>query len=276
MIGRTMDVVAGIDALRPELGRVFFAVGVFDGLHRGHLYLLEHLLRASAAHGARAGVITFDAHPDEILVGSAPPLLVDPAERLARLETAGVAVTVVQTFDEALRNTTYGDFVRRIADRVELAGFLMTPDAAFGHRRAGTPSALADLGLEMGFQVDVVPVLGGDAGPIRSSEIRAAIAAGEIDRAADLLGRDVALVGRASEGTDAKATALRFDLPVAMPPDGAYRVLVEVAGEDYPLRRRLIIDGGQARLEPAVGDHPTDRLRVRLPNSRGPATIRKS
>lgn len=271
-----MDVVAGIDALRPDLGRVFFAVGVFDGLHRGHLYLLEHLLRAAAVHGARAGVITFDAHPDEILVGSAPPLLVDPAERLVRLETAGVAVTVVQTFDEALRNTTYGDFVRRIADRVELAGFLMTPDAAFGHRRAGTPSALADLGREMGFHVDVVAVLGGDAGPIRSSEIRAAISAGEIDRAAELLGRDVALVGRAAEGNDAKATALRFDLPMAMPPDGAYRVLVEVAGEDYPLRRRLIIEGAQARLEPAVGDHPTARLRVRLPNSHRPATIRES
>lgn len=261
-----MEVVAGVDALRPELGRIFFTVGVFDGLHRGHLYLLEALCRAAAERRARPGVITFDAHPDEVLLGAAPPLLVDPDERLSRLAEAGVEVTVVQTFDDDLRTTTYEDFVRRLADRIDLAGFLMTPDSAFGHGRAGTPETLAAMGRQSGFDVVTVPVLTGEDGPIRSSEIRAAIASGDTTRAAALLGRDVALVGHAGQGSDERGTALTFDLPVALPPDGTYRVLVELAGETWPLRRRLLVNARQLRLEPAVEASQGTRVRVRLPS----------
>ena len=102
------------------------------------------------AVGARPAVLTFDHHPEEILAGAAPPLLCDPDERLARLERDGVAVTVVEHFDEALRRTPYDAFVARIRARTRLAGFLMTPDAAFGHERRGTPETLAALGVESG------------------------------------------------------------------------------------------------------------------------------
>ena len=102
-------------------------------------YLLRRLVTEAARRGARPAVITFDAHPDEILTGTAPPLLVDPDERLARIARAGVAVTVVQHFDRRLRETPFDGFVRMITDRTELAGFLMTPDAAFGYQRGGTP-----------------------------------------------------------------------------------------------------------------------------------------
>jgi riboflavin kinase/FMN adenylyltransferase len=274
-----MTIVPGIDALEPGLGRLFFAVGVFDGLHRGHAYLLDRLRDAAAGRAARPGVITFDAHPDEVLVGSAPPLLLDPAERLERLAAAGVAVTVVQHFDAALRTTSYREFVGRIAARVDLAGFLRTPDAAFGHERAGTPAALAALGREPGFDfdVEVVPVLSGDGGPIRSSEIRAAIAGGELDRAAAMLGREVAIVGAAAAAANAPATRMAFELPVVLPPTGTYRVLVEAQGEAVPLRRRLIIDAaGVAELEPRLEVPAGTRLRVRLPTEDRPATIRRS
>ena len=135
-----MHVVQGIDELRPQLGPIFVVIGVFDGLHLGHAYLLEHLVAEAAARDARPTVITFDHHPDEVLMGKAPPLLLDPGERLERLEAAGVAVTVVQPFDEALRQTPYDAFVERIRARVALTGFLMTPDAAFGFERRGTPA----------------------------------------------------------------------------------------------------------------------------------------
>ena len=271
-----MTVVPGIDGLEPAHGRLFFVVGVFDGLHRGHAYLLERLVESAAHHDARPGVITFDAHPDEVLVGSAPPLLLDPQERLERLAAAGVAVTVVQHFDAALRETSYRDFVARIAARVDLAGFLMTPDAAFGHERAGTPEALADLGREMAFSVEVVPVLAGDEGPIRSSEIRAAVASGALDRAAAMLGREVSFVGRSVGATGAHDTPLAFELPVVLPPPGVYRVLAEADGESVPFRRRLVLDAGAARLEPRIEVAPGTRVRVRLPDGGGAATIRRS
>ena len=190
-----MEVVSGIEALRPEMGPAFVVVGVFDGLHLGHLYLLRHLVAGAAARDARPTVITFDHHPDEVLTGHAPPLLLDPAERLERLADAGVAVTVVQPFDAALRETPYDAFVERIRARLELRGFLMTPDSAFGYERRGTPDALAALGRRDGFDVVVVEPFTLDGRPVRSAEIRAAVAAGDLAEAAALLGRPVTLTG---------------------------------------------------------------------------------
>ena len=118
---RRVEVVQGIERLTPGLGPVFVVVGVFDGLHLGHAYLLRHLVAEAARLEAAPTVITFDHHPDEILVGNAPPLLIDPAERLERLAAAGVAVTVVQHFDEELRRTPYDTFVERIRRRSSYA-----------------------------------------------------------------------------------------------------------------------------------------------------------
>jgi riboflavin kinase/FMN adenylyltransferase len=221
-----MEVVRGVEALTPELGPAFVVVGVFDGLHLGHLYLLRHLVAGAAARGARPTVITFDHHPDEVLTGHAPPLLLDPAERLERLAAAGVEVTVVQPFDAALRKTPYDTFVERIRARLELRGFLMTPDAAFGYQRRGTPVALAAQGERDGFDVVVVEPFTLEGRPVRSSEIRAAMAAGDLAEAAALLGRPVTLTGPVEPGGPI-GRRLTFDLPIALPPDGDYVCRVE-------------------------------------------------
>ena len=212
-----MRVVNGVDALPREAGPLFLVVGVFDGLHLGHRYLLEHLVAEAARRDAAPTVITFDHHPDAVLTGNAPPLLIDPDERLQRLDAAGVAVTVVQHFDDALRHTPYDAFIERIRARTGLRGFLMTPDAAFGFERRGTPDAVAELGGRDGFDVVVVPpfTLGGR--PVRSSEIREAIATADIETAASLLGRPVTLSGQV-----AATGRMDFELPMALPPDGAY------------------------------------------------------
>ena len=220
-----MVVVAGIDGLRPEHGRLFIVVGVFDGIHRGHAYLLEDLRREASRRGATPTVITFDHHPDEILVGAAPPLLCDPAERLERLAAAGVAVTVVVHFDDALRRTEYDAFVRSIAERTAIDGFLMTPDAAFGHERRGTPEALTELGRRMGFDVVVVPPFELASGPVRSTDIRRAIEAGDLAAAARLLGRPVAVVGVAAPADG--RSQVTFELPVALPATGTYAVRIQ-------------------------------------------------
>jgi riboflavin kinase/FMN adenylyltransferase len=222
-----MRVVAGLEHLDHSTVPVFVVVGVFDGLHLGHAYLLGRLVAEAERRQARPVVITFDHHPDEILVGNAPPLLCDPDERLERLAAAGVDTTVVVHFDQRLRETTYDDFVAMIAARTPVAGFLMTPDAAFGYRRAGTPAALAELGRTRGFEVVVVPPFDIDGQPVRSTEVRAHIEAGDLDGAARLLGRRPSVVGVA-EPADDGGTRLRFPLPVALPPAGRYRVLLVV------------------------------------------------
>jgi riboflavin kinase / FMN adenylyltransferase len=260
--------VPGIDALRPSDGRLFVVVGVFDGLHRGHMYLIRLLRREAAKRRARPAVITFDAHPDEILRGAAPPLLLDPGERLERLAAAGVEVTVVQHFDVALRTTPYDAFVERIRARIDLAGFLMTPDAAFGYERRGTPDALSELGRAVGFEVVVVPPLEIGGRAIRSSDIRTAIAAGDLMGARQALGRDVAVVGSAHASEDGAATEIRFDLPMAIPPDGVYEVAVRASDGPAEVRRRLVIQEGTLRVEPVILAPSGSRVRARLIGAR--------
>jgi len=256
-----MDVVEGIDDLRSDLGPIFVVIGVFDGLHRGHAYLLDHLVAEASSRDARPTVVTFDHHPDEVLMGKAPPLLLDSGERLERLEGAGVAVTVVQHFDQALRQTPYDAFVERIRARVALRGFLMTPDAAFGFERRGTPATLADLGVRDGFDVVVVPTFDLDGREVRSSTIRDAVANGDLETAARLLGRPVSLTGSVAPARDGWMR-LEFPLPMALPPDGDYDARID----DRPVTLR--IDGGAAHLR---GDVSTRRATVVLERSRGPS-----
>jgi riboflavin kinase / FMN adenylyltransferase len=252
-----MDVVDGIDRLTAAHGPILVVVGVFDGMHRGHAYLLEQLVAEAGARHARPTVITFDHHPDEVITGRAPALLLDPDERLALLAAAGVVVTVVQHFDEALRQTPYDRFVERIRDRVELRGFVMTPDAAFGYERRGTPAALAELGERDGFEVVVVPPFTLDGQDVRSSAIRSAIAAGDLAGAERLLGRAVTITGSVDPGAGAAdgIAALEPVMPIALPPDGDYAALI--GGGATAIRIR----DGRAYL---VGDAPTGRVTARL------------
>ena len=229
---------------RPPTDPSFVVVGVFDGLHLGHAYLLEHLVAEARRRHARPMVITFDHHPDEILTGSAPPLLCDPEERLERLAAAGVDATVVVHFDQHLRETTYGAFVDMIATRGPIGGFLMTPDAAFGYKRGGTPVTLAALGSTAGFEVVVVPPFELGGHPVRSTEVRAAIAAGDLSLAGRLLGRDHAVIGAAEP--DGRGTVIRFPLPVALPPDGSWAA--EITGNGAPAAVVAIVTEGSLRL----------------------------
>ena len=218
-----MDVVAGVGALRREHGPAFAVIGVFDGLHRGHAYLLEHLVSEARRRDARATVITFDHHPDEVLTGTAPPLLIDADERLERLAAAGVEVTVVQHFDDAVRRTTYDAFVEQIRIGAGLAGLLMTPDAAFGFERRGTPDTLAALGQALDFDVVVIPPFSLAGRSVRSADIRAAIAEGDLGAARELLGRPITYRGT---GTG-NGAPVDLRAPMAMPPDGTYPCQVD-------------------------------------------------
>jgi riboflavin kinase / FMN adenylyltransferase len=256
-----MHVARGLAGLPRSSEPVFVVVGVFDGLHLGHAYLLEHLVAEARARAARPVVVTFDHHPDEILTGSAPPLLCDPDERLERLAAAGVDSTVVVHFDQALRETTYDAFIASIADRAPLAGLLMTPDAAFGYKRAGTPETLAALGREQGFEVVVVPPFELDGQAVRSTEVRKAIAAGDLALAEHLLGRPHCVVGQAVARSSAgPGSLLRFPLPVALPPDGAYEVEVGPVHAGALDRARVV--GGSVQL---LETSPAPWVRVAFP-----------
>lgn len=251
-----MEALSGCSSLTASSGPLFAVVGVFDGLHRGHSYLLEQLVRGARERAARPAVITFDAHPDAVLLGHAPPLLMDQAERLERLATAGVEVVIVEHFDDVLRQTPYDAFVRGISARTGLAGFLMTPDAAFGHERQGTPETVAALGSQDGFEVVVVPPFRLGDRDVRSSDVRAAIATGDLAAAELLLGRPYAVRARNRDGE------LQPRLPVAMPPPGDYEVTIASYAEGLGSSSRPEQQPARLRIDEA-GRMWLDRTRGR-------------
>jgi len=256
---RSVAVVAGVEGLEPSHGPLFVVIGVFDGIHRGHQYLLDRLVAEARRRGAKSTVITFDSHPDEILVGAAPPLVLDQQERLRLLGEAGVETVVVQHFDEALRMTEYDEYIHGITSRAALAGILMTPDAAFGHDRRGTPETVAGLGATDGFEVVVIPPFTIEGRSVRSSDIRAAIAAGDLRRAEELLGRPYAVAGRLDSGE------IRPPMPVALPPAGEYRVAIradEADGHAGPIESTLRVDVDSLHVPTQLAMPPGSRVRV--------------
>lgn len=263
-----MQVHGAIEEL-PAGTRLAVTVGVFDGLHRGHLRLLRHLVGAAGRWGAEPAVVTFEPHPDAVLLGAAPPLLCDPAERLARLEQAGVRHAVLQRFDPVFAAQTPEAFVDRLRRGRELAGLVMSPDSAIGRGRAGTPERLRELGRERGFRVDVVRPVERAGAMVSASRIRAALAAGRLPEARRMLGRDPAVTGRVVRG-DARGRLLgyptanlAFDAPVALPADGIYTVMVTWGGPDALRPARTA--GGVASLGVRPTFEPGDRtLEVHL------------
>jgi len=242
----TVRTLVGREQLTPDVGPILVSVGVFDGLHLGHAWLLDRLVREARLRHVRPAVVTFDAHPDAVLHGAAPPLLMDPDERLERLGALGVEVVIIEHFDDALRLTPYERFVAGITEECRLAGFVMTPDAAFGHERGGTPAALAELGRREDFEVILVPPFTLDGREVRSSDIRKAIATADLAEAGRLLGRPYAISGKVVNGR------MTFPMPVALPPEGAYETS---AG---PAR---IVDG-EMILERSPGAGPARPVRV--------------
>ncbi len=239
-----MERHAGLETLPVGL-RLAVTIGVFDGVHRGHLAVLKALMHAARAARATPVVVTFEPHPEQVLRGTVPPLLCDAEERAARLASAGVAHLVVQPFDRAFAALSAEAFVERLRAGRDLAALVMTPESAFGRGRAGTPATMAALGAVRGFRVVEIASLRSGGALISSGRIRSLLAEGRLAAAARLLGRLPAVTGEVVRGDGRghqlgyPTANLAFDAPVALPRDGIYAVHVGWGGPHHlaPLRQ---------------------------------------
>jgi riboflavin kinase/FMN adenylyltransferase len=224
-----MQLLDDIDHLPAGL-RFVVAVGMFDGVHRGHVRMLRSCVRAARRLGARPVVVTFDPHPEQVLRGISPPLLCDPADKLELLDAAGIAKTVAQRFDLAFAEQSAADFLRRLARGRQLAAVVMSPETAFGRDRGGTLAAVEALSAELGFEVVHVPQVMVGGRRVSSGRIRDALAGGRLGQARRLLGRPYSVIGTVVRGDGRgrrlgfPTANLRFDQPVALPADGIYAV----------------------------------------------------
>ena len=215
-------------------------IGVFDGVHRGHLGLLAQL-RAAAARELATAVVTFKNHPLTVLRPEIDVTYLMPFERrLELLEAAGVDRVVPIDFTQEISQLTAREFVTALRDRLSMRHLVAGPDFALGKGRAGTLDVLRGLGAELGFEVtEADPSVAGGV-RVSSTETRRRLTEGTVDQAAELLGRPFRLTGEVVQG-DQRGRALGYPTAnlkiaphMALPADGIYATLAHVGGRVLP------------------------------------------
>ena len=187
-----------------DFGRSAVAIGKFDGVHAGHRAVIARLREDAAATGARAVAVTFDRNPLSVLRPErCPENVVSTERKLELLGELGLDATLVLRFDAELANREAEDFVRTIlVDALRIETILVGRDFRFGRGGAGTPELLRRLGADLGFTVDLVDDVlpTGSERRVSSSWIRELLAAGDVEKAQDLLGRPVDVRGEVVHG----------------------------------------------------------------------------
>jgi len=263
---------------RPPEGTVV-SIGAYDGVHLGHQRLISQLRDLAAQRGCASAVVTFDRHPALIVrPDSAPKLLTDLPTKLELLAATGLDYAVVLRFDEARSREPAEDFVRTVlvdclASRIVVVGH----DFHFGHRRQGNVAFLERLGPSLGFDVQGVELFDDESGggPVSSTRVRQALAAGDVATAGFLLGRPHRVrgvvvdgqaggrggAGRTPPGGPGETVEVAVPAELCLPATGTY-----AGWYDQP-------DGSRHRATVTVVDDPVgpvSLLEVRLPDCDAP------
>ncbi|WP_349827636.1 bifunctional riboflavin kinase/FAD synthetase [Brevibacterium litoralis] len=232
-----MDVFRDVGAIPADLGPTAVTLGNFDGVHLGHRAVLGTLARAARARGLRSLAITFDPHPLQVhRPGDAPATISGPVVKTSRMAATGIDAVLVQHYTLDFAAQTPREFVvdfliGRLGARYVAVG----ADVRFGTDNSGDLHTLQELAAEHDLEVDVIDEVG-EGHRWSSTEIRGLVAAGEVARAAQLLGEPHTLVGEVVHG-DARGREMGF--PTAnlspagegmVPADGVYAGWVSFTG----------------------------------------------
>ena len=237
-------------------GPLHVAIGVFDGVHRGHQALIAETARRARAAGGTAVAVTFDPLPVEVFAPGAPPSrLSDVDERAALMRASGAQDVAVLHFTREMASWPPRLFAERVAGAGTVREIVVGDDFRFGHDRAGDVAMLASFGGELGFRVFVMPPVLHEGRAVSSTRVRNALLAGDVAEAAVLLGRRYAVAGAIEHG-DPHGRELGFPtVRAALPPrrllprDGIYAVWATLGGARRGAAASLGVRSGERRLE---------------------------
>ncbi len=213
--------------------RSVVTIGAYDGVHLGHQAVIGEVRRRAAALSAHSVVVTFDRHPASVVrPESAPRLLTDLDQKLELLTATGVDATVLVPFDQHQASETPEQFVERVlVGCLGARQIVVGEDFHFGNRRRGNVALLRSLGAHFDFDVEPVELLGRTDGvgePVSSTAIRRALAGGQVELAARMLGRPFQARGPVHQG-DQRGRTIGFPTAnvavpanICLPADGVY------------------------------------------------------
>jgi riboflavin kinase / FMN adenylyltransferase len=232
----------GLDSTPSGWGRCVITIGVFDGVHRGHQQIIGRAVQRARDTDQPAVVLTFDPHPSEVVRPGSHPAVLTPMRRKADLlEQLGVDVLCLLPFTTEFSRLDPAEFVHPVlVEKLHAAAVVVGENFRFGHKAAGDLSTLRTLGRTFGFSTEEVPLLRDDDVTLSSTFVRSSIDAGEVDRAAQALGRphriDGIVVRGAGRGRQLgyPTANVRSDRHVAVPADGIYAGWAVLRGKRLP------------------------------------------
>jgi riboflavin kinase/FMN adenylyltransferase len=217
------------------------ALGNFDGLHRGHLKIVERVVRTAVERSATPLVLTFDPHPTRVVrPDKAPPLLMTMAQKIEALERAKVQGIAVVRFTPDMARWDPETFVRLVlTEWLRVTEVWVGANFLFGHDRSGNYSTLRLLGARYGFRAEKIDPVRYKEFVVSSTRVRRLVSEGRVDEAATLLGRHYFMDGVVVHGLQ-RGRLLGF--PTAnlesgnelTPPNGVYATLATLDGVVYP------------------------------------------
>ena len=236
-----MITIRRLEDISAELKGSFVTIGNFDGVHRGHQYLFQNLVRQARNAGAGAVVITFDPHPKMVLHPERRPfyLITTLEEKIKLIATQEVDGLLVIPFSQEFSRTTAQEFVCDLLwDKLRIRKILIGHDYTFGRGKEGNEAFLVARGEHLGFAVEVMNAFTSNGDIISSTLVRNAILAGDVKKAAACLGRPYNLVGVVVAG-HRRGAGLGFPTAniqpekVLLPARGVYAALTKLAGRTY-------------------------------------------
>ena len=216
-------------------------IGVFDGVHAGHRYLLETLQQQAAEKNLLSGVVTFNPHPQSVLHPHNQLLwLSDPEDRVKSLQKLGINLVAVLTFTPEVAQLSAQEFMSLVKKHLRMRSIMVGPDFTLGRGQEGNIHLLRALGREMKFSVEVIPPYTINDEVVSSTLIRQALAQGDMEKARRLMGHYFQIGGKII-ASDRRGRILGFptaNLDIkpqqALPGNGIYATITQVDDKQFP------------------------------------------
>jgi riboflavin kinase / FMN adenylyltransferase len=235
-----MEILHSISELAQLRGPLFLAIGVFDGVHRGHQAVISTSANHARPENGTPVVVTFDPHPEKILrPQAAPHLLTATQHKIALIRDIGVAHLLVIHFDKQFAATPPQDFVGQLITHSKpLREICVGHEWSFGKDRAGNLDLLKRLGARFNFNVVGIAPVKVNGAVVSSTAVRHAIEDGDFAKAAEMLGREYTILGTVGHGDN---LGKKIGFPTAnlsahseqFPPNGVYLAEARIADVLY-------------------------------------------